>query len=45
VYRLLRSETARARQIDAFEAIHQQLALDADTRAAQAIVDLIEQRR
>lgn len=45
VYRLLVSETARARQIDAFETIHRQLAQDADTRAAQAVVDLVESRR
>lgn len=45
IYRLLASETARARQIDAFEAIHHQLARDADSRAAQAVVDLVEGRR
>lgn len=44
IYRLLYSQTARARQLEAFDAIHQQLALDADARAAQAIVDLVERR-
>lgn len=44
LYRLLASADARARQIEAFETIHRQLALDADARAAQAVVDLIAQR-
>jgi len=44
VYRLLTSATARSRQIDAFEAIHRQLACNADTQAARAVVELIERR-
>ncbi|MES1930357.1 lipid-A-disaccharide synthase [Salinisphaera dokdonensis CL-ES53] len=45
VYRLLKSESARACQIEAFDEIHRQLALDADTRAAQAVADLVESRQ
>lgn len=42
LYRLLTSATARSGQVDAFEAIHRELALDADARAAAAIVNLVE---
>ncbi|MES1951955.1 lipid-A-disaccharide synthase [Salinisphaera sp. S4-8] len=44
VDRLLNSATARAAQTDAFDAIHAQLALDADERAAAAIAELLEAR-
>ncbi|ROO32257.1 lipid-A-disaccharide synthase [Salinisphaera orenii] len=44
LYRLLHAETARRRQIDAFDGIHARLALDADARAARAVVDLVEAR-
>lgn len=45
LYRLLTSQTARNRQISAFEAIHRQLACDADATAANAVFDLVESRR
>ncbi|HET7313872.1 lipid-A-disaccharide synthase [Salinisphaera sp.] len=45
LYRLMHSPAARATQIDAFEAIHQILARDADARAADAVAELIETRQ
>ncbi|MBS63046.1 lipid-A-disaccharide synthase [Salinisphaera sp.] len=45
VERLLESGEARAAQTDAFDAIHQQLACDADQRAANAVAALIEARQ
>ena len=45
VFRLLQSATARQQQTDAFDSIHEQLALDADRRAAQAVADLVAARR
>jgi lipid A disaccharide synthetase len=44
VDRLLESQAARAAQTDAFAGIHQQLALDADERAADAVAKLLEAR-
>ena len=44
VDRLLESQAARAAQTDAFAGIHQQLALDADERAADAVAQLLEAR-
>lgn len=44
LYRLLHSPAARAEQVDAFEAIHAGLARDADARAAEAVVELLESR-
>ena len=44
LYRLLHSPAARAEQIDAFQAIHDGLARDADARAAEAVAALIESR-
>lgn len=42
VYRLLTAPGARQAQIDAFDAIHQQLRCNADEMAAQAVAEVLE---
>lgn len=44
LYRLLHSKVARAEQVSAFDAIQNDLARDADARAAEAVAKLVEAR-